>query len=129
VKTLIVEDDPTSRLVLQKFLEEYGPVHIAADGCEAIEAVEAAIDAKEYYDLICLDIKMPKMDGHEALKEIRRIELNNDEDTLLAKIVMTTTLGDKDNVLSAFWARCDAYLAKPVSKEQLVGLLEEMGLV
>jgi len=63
MKTLIVEDDFTSRLLLQEFLNPYGPSHIAVNGAEAVEAVTAALDAGEPYNLICLDIMMPEMDG------------------------------------------------------------------
>ncbi len=74
MKTLIVEDDFTSRVLLQEVLKRDGTVHIAVNGKEAVDAVRAAMDAGEPYDLICLDIMMPEMDGYEALKEIRAIE-------------------------------------------------------
>ena len=74
MKTLIVEDDFTSRLLLQELLKGYGPAHVAVNGKEAVEAARMAMDAGEPYDLICLDIMMPEMDGHGALKEIRAQE-------------------------------------------------------
>ena len=75
MKTLIVDDDFTNRLLLQEILKVHGPVHVAVNGKEAVEAVAAARDNKEDpYDLICLDIMMPEMDGQEDLKIIRADE-------------------------------------------------------
>jgi len=74
MKTLIVEDDFTSRLLLQGLLQSYGAVHFAVNGKEAVEAVRLALESDELYDLICLDIMMPEMDGQEALRQIRLME-------------------------------------------------------
>ena len=74
MKTLIVEDDFTSRLLLQEILKPYGTTHIAVNGKEAVDAVVTAMDVGEPYDLICLDIMMPVMNGYEALKAIRGLE-------------------------------------------------------
>ena len=69
IKTLIVEDDFACRKALQIFLSEYGNCFIAVNGCEAVEAVRQALDEDQPYDLICLDIMMPEMDGHERSEE------------------------------------------------------------
>jgi CheY-like chemotaxis protein len=74
MKTVIVEDDFTSRLLLQEFLEQYGAIHIVVDGKEAVEAMRSAMDAGEPYDLVCLDIMMAVMDGQQTLKEMRGLE-------------------------------------------------------
>ena len=74
MKTLIVEDDFTSRLFLQTFLSRYGECHIAVNGREAVEAFRMAADNGSPYDLICMDIMMPEMDGQEAVKQIRALE-------------------------------------------------------
>ena len=76
MKTLIVEDDFTSRVVMQKILKDQGPVHIAVNGKEAVEAARLAVETNDPYNLICLDIMMPEMDGHQALKQIRMVENN-----------------------------------------------------
>ena len=91
MKTLIVEDDFTSRLLLQELLKSYGPSHIAVNGEEAVEAVNTALEAGEHYDLICLDIMMPKMDGHEALRIFRdQEEARGIRSSEGAKILMTS---------------------------------------
>jgi two-component system chemotaxis response regulator CheY len=130
MKTLIVEDDFTSRLLLQELLKSYGPFHIAVNGREAVEAARAALESGEPYDLICLDIMMPEMDGQQALKEIRAMEqargivLSN-----WTKIVMTTALGDKANVLEAVEGKCNAFLVKPIRKAKLLEELRRLKLI
>jgi two-component system, chemotaxis family, chemotaxis protein CheY len=130
MKTLIVEDDFTSRLLLQQFLKSEGPAHIAVNGNEAVAAVKAALDADERYDLICLDIMMPVMDGQEALRKIRALEaakgINSSHG---AKIVMTTALADMRNVTAAYSGLCDAYLTKPILKAKLLEKLRELALI
>jgi two-component system, chemotaxis family, chemotaxis protein CheY len=130
MKTLIVEDDFTSRLLLQKILSPYGESHIAVNGKEAIEAFMLAWAEGRLYDLICLDIMMPEMDGQEVLKRIRNME--NLEGVLPGrgvKVIMTTALKDKENVFTAFNEQCDAYLIKPVDKARLLGQIREFGLI
>lgn len=59
MKTLIVEDDSASRLTLRHLLKSYGPVQLAVNGKEAVDAVRLALEAREPFNLICLDIMMP----------------------------------------------------------------------
>ena len=130
MKTLIVEDDFTSRLILQELLKSYGPSHIAVNGKEAVEAVRIALQANEPYDLICLDIMMPEMDGQEALRQIREQE----ESQWIrpaggARIVMTTALADPKNLFAAHRSLCDAYLLKPIQKAKLLEELRKLGLI
>lgn len=130
MKTLIVEDDFTSRLLLQELLKSYGPCYIAVNGREAVEAVQAALASGEPYDLICLDIMMPEMDGQAALKEIRALELAQGIlSTDGAKIIMTTALDNFKNVYAAYESLCDAYLKKPILKQTLVHELKKMKLI
>jgi two-component system, chemotaxis family, chemotaxis protein CheY len=121
IKTLIVEDDFTSRLLLQEILKGYGPTHIAVNGREAVDAVRTALKAGQPYDLICLDIMMPEMDGQAALRQIRGLEeARGIYSTDGTKIIMTTALGDLKNSTRAFMALCDAYLVKPIDKAKLL---------
>ncbi len=132
MKCLIVEDDFSSRLLLQKLLEPYGECHSATNGVEALEAVSAALKSGAPYDLICLDIMMPQMDGQAALKEIRRLEMEEAEGMVpneSAKILMTTALTDRHNILSAYDELADGYLFKPIDRAQLIAFLEEAELL
>ena len=130
MKTLIVEDDFTSRLLLQEILKTFGAVHIAVNGQEAVDAYGRALAAGQPYDLICLDIMLPGMDGYEALKQIRGMEqaagIGSAEAT---KIIMTTALDNVKNVVQAFRGLCDAYLFKPIQRAKLLQQLHEYRLV
>ncbi len=130
MKTLIVEDDFTSRLLLQEILKKYGETHIAVNGKEAVEAVRLALESGEHYRLICLDIMMPEMDGHEALTEIRSLEKAKGLDvTDGARVIMTTAMDDMKNVGKAYYNLCDAYLAKPIQKAKLLEELASLKLL
>ena len=130
MKTLIVEDDFTSRLLLQEILKTYGPVHIAVNGREAVAAAKAALERGEPYDLVCLDIMMPEMDGYGALQGIRDAEEAWDiTSTHGTKIIMTTALDHVKNVIEAFRGLCDAYLFKPVDKGKLLDQVRSFGLI
>ncbi len=130
MKTLIVEDDFTSRLLLQQILSDYGECHIAVNGKEAMDAFGLALLEKHPYHLICLDVMMPEMDGMEVLQKIRSLE---EKMGIISshgvKIIMTTALGDPKNVVGAFKSLCDAYLVKPVSKAKLLDYLRLFGLI
>ena len=130
MRTLIVEDDFTSRLLLQSFLSHYGECHIAVNGREAVEAFRAAQKSGQTYDLICLDIMMPEMDGHEAIKQIRALEeASGTLSSNGAKIIMTTALDDVHNVVRSFKSLCDAYLFKPIDTAKLLGHIRGMQLI
>ena len=68
MRTLVVEDDFTSRILLQTFLSQFGECHIAVNGREAVTAFRADRAKGETYDLICMDIMMPEMDSQAAVK-------------------------------------------------------------
>jgi len=129
MRTLIVEDDFTSRMLIQELLRPYGPSHVAVDGQEAVDAVRAALEAGEPYDLICLDIMMPEVTGQEALTAIRALEAQRGKTAAQgSRILMTTALSDSENIMRAFREQCDGYLIKPIDKARLLGSLEKLGL-
>jgi two-component system chemotaxis response regulator CheY len=124
LRVLLVEDDFSSRLLLQTFLSRYGACHIAVNGKEAVEAARSALERGLRYDLICMDIMMPEMDGREAVKRIRALEVEHGIlSTYGAKIIMTTAVDDIKEVNRCFHELCDGYLLKPVDLNQL---LEQM---
>ncbi len=130
MKILIVEDAFACRKILLGHLKQFGECDQAEDGIRAVNAVEIALQYNEPYNLICLDIMMPNMDGQEALREIRKLEAQygkvGDD---AATIIMTTAIDDQKNVYDAFRANIDAYLVKPISREQLFHKLEELNLI
>lgn len=130
LKILIAEDDLASRKFLSKFLSKYGECDIVIDGLEAIDAYMIAMMDKEPYDLICLDIMMPKIDGVKVLKAIRDLEVQK---FILpekrVKIIMTTALAATDLVGTAFEYGCEAYAAKPIDTMKFVEVMEKLGLI
>ncbi len=130
MRTLIVEDDFTSRLLLQAFLSRYGECHVAINGKEAVEAFRLAQKNETRYDLICMDIMMPEMDGQAAVLAIRSLEeAAGILSTSGAKIIMVTALDDVKNVVTSFKGLCDAYVFKPVDTAQLLDQLTGLQLV
>ena len=130
MKTLIVEDDFTARLLLQRSLSRYGECHVAVNGKEAVEAFRMAAESGQVYDLVCMDIELPEMDGQEAVKEIRSLEqARGILSSSGAKIVMTTAVEDMKQVSRAFHELCDAYLVKPVNLSDLLDHLKVFGLI
>jgi two-component system chemotaxis response regulator CheY len=128
MRCLIVEDDFAARRLMTRHLADYGECDVAVDGNEAIEAFRESLDQNEYYDLICLDIMMPGMDGRQALRAIRRIEGEHNIDGLDGvKVIMTTALGDSENIMGSFREGCEAYIVKPVRRNKLVKELKKLG--
>jgi len=129
VNILIVEDELTSRELLKVILEPYGTIQTAADGIEAMKAFNLAL-ASQPYDLICLDIMLPKMDGQQVLKGIRKIE--GDKGILgpdAVKIIMISALGDFENVTEAFSSQCTSYITKPIDADKIVAELKNLELI
>ena len=128
MRILIAEDDFASRKAILKFLSAYGECDVTVDGMEAIDAFMMALEEEAPYDLICLDVMMPVMDGYKALKNIRDIEREHNVDPAdQARVIMTTALNEEKNVKKAFELGCTVYCAKPIDLEKLKGMLEKLG--
>lgn len=130
MKILIVEDDFSSRMLLNAILSTLGECDVAVNGEEALEAFKNALDENEPYELICLDIMMPVMDGQEALQKIRGIEKERDiRYGKEVKVLMTTALDDVKNVTEAFFkGEATSYLTKPLTKDKVFQELRNMGI-
>ena len=129
MKTLIVEDDFTSRLLMQAILSPYGECHIAVNGREAVQAFRLARGRSSL---------RPRLPGHHDAGDGRprgaqsaprrrrggRVLIGDG-----AKVVMTTALRDTGNVFNAFREMCDGYLTKPVDKAKLLGLLASLAII
>ena len=130
MKILLAEDDFVTRKFMANFLSKYGDCDVTVDGMEAVDAFMLALEEDEPYDLVCLDIMMPVMDGYQALKAIRDIEKEkNISGKDMAKIIMTTALNEEKNVKMAFDLGCTVYSGKPINKVKFEQVLKKLELV
>ena len=127
MKILIAEDDRISRSFFQKFMSAYGTCDIAVDGMEALDLYMDAVKAKAPYDLLCLDIMMPRVDGLKVLKVVRAME--EQHGLSRAKIIMMTALSDVEYVDQAMDLGCDAYASKPIDTVKVEEVLKNLGLL
>ena len=130
MRILIVEDDLDASRLLSKYLEPIGECEVVPNGQEAINVFRKSFREGYPFDLICLDIMMPKMNGHETLKKIRHIE--KEEKVQIgagAKIIMVSSLSDGDTILKSFLELCDGYVVKPVEKKSIYDKLREIDLI
>jgi two-component system chemotaxis response regulator CheY len=125
---LIVEDDLVCRKVLHKLLAGYGTVESVNCGSDALIAVTQAREAGKPFQLVCLDIDMPDMTGHQVLVQLRREE---DERSTPAdqrlRVLMTSGHSQPENVIASFHNRCDGFLVKPVNPHRLAERLNAFG--
>ncbi len=128
MQILVVEDDFISRRLLCRYLEPHGDCDVAINGNEALAAVRHALDTGSNYDLICLDIMMPGITGHEALEQIRALEAERGVERG-SRVIMTTALEDEKSVQQAYDAAADGYVTKPIDKRRFQKVLQELGLV
>jgi two-component system chemotaxis response regulator CheY len=127
MKILIIEDDLSSRKLLNNVMSKYGDCDITVDGMEGLDAYMIALNENDPYKLICLDIMMPKIDGIKVLKTIREIEKQrNIEGDEKVKIIMTTALNDAEIVKSSFDSGCEVYAAKPIDIKKLENVMEKL---
>jgi two-component system, chemotaxis family, chemotaxis protein CheY len=120
MKTLIVDDEPVSRMFLERIMSEFGECVAVSSGAEAIAAFKNAWDLWAPFGLIMLDITMPIMDGTEILFVIRQIEIaKHVPPENRVKIIMTTARSDKSTVATSIQAGCDGYLLKPIDWETI----------
>ncbi len=130
MKTLIAEDDFASRKFMMKFLSKYGECDATVDGMEATFAFMMALDDGEPYDLVCLDVMMPILDGYQALKAIRDMEKErNIPEDKMVKIIMMTALNEEKNVKKSFDMGCNVYTAKPIDMKKFEEVLQKLKLI
>ena len=115
VKILIVDDSRTSRKILRRILEDNGFTIIG----EAVNGEEGYLKYQELKpDLVTLDITMPKMDGLEALRLIKKFDEN-------AKAVMITAAGQKEKMLLAIKSGAADFIAKPYEGSDVIKVIEK----
>lgn len=118
MRCLIVEDDFISRKILRELLRQQFDTEIAVDGEEAITAFRMAHESNTPFDLVCMDIMMPKLDGKDALLKIRQIEKELAvPPNMECKVIMITAQDDPKSIFDAYYkGGATSYLVKPVSR-------------
>ena len=114
---LIVEDVRANQMYLKMILDRYHITHdIVDNGLEAVEICQ-----KHHYDLILMDENMPKMNGIDAMKAIKKYETENHHDhTPIIVLTANAIRGDKERLLHA---GMDDYLSKPVDTDVLLSTI------
>ena len=120
-RILVVEDNELNREIAKELLEEQGViVDMACDGLEAVDKIKLSDPGD--FDLILMDIQMPKLDGYEATKLIRN--LDHKQLQSIPIVAMTANAFDEDKK-KALDAGMDGFIAKPVDPVKLVATVSE----
>jgi len=130
MRILIAEDDYVSRKVLCKYLSNFGECDVTVDGIETVQAFIMAHESKRPYDLISLDIMMPKVDGLKALETIREYERKMGlEEDKKCKVIINSALSEDEVSFELIKTNNDAYITKPFSLESIQKALKELSLI
>lgn len=120
-RILVVEDNELNREIAKELLEEQGIiVDIACDGLEAVDKIKLSDPGD--FDLVLMDIQMPKLNGYEATKLIRN--LNHKQLQSIPIVAMTANAFDEDKK-KALDAGMDGFIAKPVDPTKLIATIAE----
>ncbi|MDR1429775.1 MAG: response regulator [Spirochaetaceae bacterium] len=115
-RALLVDDVAINRVIAASLLEETGlEIDEAEDGVQAVELFKES--ARNYYDIIYMDIQMPNMDGYEATARIRGLDR---DDARAVPIVALTANAFKEDIDKASAAGMNAHLAKPMEPEKVL---------
>ncbi len=114
---LLVEDSEVVREALRRLLSQAGyRVTVASDGLEGLEMAQ-----KERYDLVSTDVMMPRMDGYELTRALRKTEEYRD-----TPIIMVTSRGERIDRVRGFDAGVDEYITKPHDRHMLVRTVQRL---
>jgi DNA-binding response OmpR family regulator len=117
-KKILLVDDSATILMMERMILGKEPYELvtAANGEEAV-----AKAVSERPDVILMDVIMPKMNGFEAVRQIRqRAEVSN------TPIIMVTTRGEMENVETGFSSGCNDYVTKPINGPELMSKLKAL---
>lgn len=129
MRILIAEDDQASARYMEGLMARHGECIVTSDGEQAVAAFVAALDEGRPFQLLCLDIMMPRKSGQDVLREIRALEHKRGiKASQEAKVIMTTALGDVRSVMGAYKEGATAYVTKPIVLERLFETLHNLGI-
>jgi two-component system response regulator len=128
---LLVEDDPADEALTMHALEENhigNEVVVARDGAEALDylfgrAEYAGRDIQDMPQVVLLDLKLPKVDGLEVLRQIR-----SDKRTSILPVVILTTSDEEDDIVRGYQLGANSFVRKPVDFDAFVNVVKQLGL-
>jgi two-component system, response regulator len=128
---LLVEDNPDDEALTLRALKKNNirnAVFVARDGAEALDflfctGAYADRDPNDLPQLILLDIKLPKIDGLEVLRRIRR-----DKRTHLLPVVVLTSSKEEQDLIEAYEGGANSYVRKPVDFTQFAESIQQLGM-
>jgi len=123
---LLVEDNEDDVVIIRRAIEKRGirnRLYVVPDGEEALNFLrkEGKFRDAPRPGLVLLDLKMPKTDGFEVLKQVK-----NDNDLKIIPIVILTSSGRAEDVRRAYTLGCNSYLVKPEKFEKLTETVMEI---
>ena len=128
INSLVVEDNTIFQKIMYNILKNYGSCTVAKNGFDGLEQYKKSLEDNLHFDLICLDIEMPKMDGVTLLDKIRKLEKEHISEKR-SIIVMVTANGEQEVVRRCCRLGCSSFLIKPVDKHNLDKVLKKHKLL
>lgn len=122
---LVIEDEMTALIKMKALLSAYGEGTGVTNGYQALEQCAAAIKKGTPFNLITIDIGLPKVSGLQVLQAINKLE--SDHNVAVSKKIMVTASGTKDNLIKAASSGCDGFMVKPVRKDTLEEKMAALG--
>jgi two-component system response regulator len=130
-RILLVEDNPDDEALTLRALQKnniLNPVVVARDGEEALDYLFARgpfgeRDVRDLPAVVLLDLKLPKVDGHEVLRQVRA-----DERTRPVPIVILTTSREEQDIVESYGSGANSYVRKPVDFSEFVKAVGQLGV-
>lgn len=129
-RVLLVDDDKKDVELALASLEEHGlanEVAVVWDGAEALDYLYQRGPFKDRPEgdpvVVFLDLKMPKVDGHEVLNQIK-----NDPDLKSIPVVVLTSSREEQDLIKSYSCNANAYVVKPVAFDSFVEVVKQLGL-
>jgi two-component system response regulator len=130
VEILLVEDNPDDIELTLHVLKQNNlanRIEVARDGAEALDFIFAANsyarrDANQFPRVILLDLKLPKVDGLEALRRVK-----SDPHTRKIPIVVLTSSREERDIVESYQLGVNSYIVKPVDFDQFVEAVRQLG--
>jgi two-component system chemotaxis response regulator CheY len=129
-RCLIVDDDELSCAMLSSVISKFARCDTAHNGKHALDLFQFSITGGRPYDLVCVDLAMPVMNGHALVRKIRHLEkLSGYDDHPTTIIVVSASSSPWDMAETILDGICDDYVVKPLRRDKLLDVLRKSGIV